>query len=417
MAEGKRNKQQMTKHNQLFGGSYNKKRVLVTGHTGFKGSWLCLWLKMLGADVAGFSFYLPSEPCNFEAIKLKDSMRHYEGDVRDHDHIKEVFEDFKPQIVFHLAAQSLVRKSYDDPKTTFDTNLGGTVNVLECIRKSESVKAAVMITSDKCYYNKEWEWGYRESDELGGDDPYSASKGCAEIAVKSYISSYFKSENSPKIATTRAGNVIGGGDWAKDRIVPDCVRAWSAKQEPVIRNPYATRPWQHVLEPLSGYLWLGANLLNGNPKTSGEAFNFGPEDRVIQPVGELVEVFLKYWKGGSWKHVPLQGEKKEASLLKLCCDKALQRLQWHALLNFEDTVKLTAEWYRNYYSGKVDIHEFTCAQIDVYIAKALDLNMSWTKNQIDENRNTLERMLAAQTKEKKEKVKEKVLVPVKKRRQ
>ena len=228
--------EKLVNNSDIFSGVYKEKRVLVTGHTGFKGSWLSLWLANLGADIAGFSLYLPSEPCNFEAIKLKERMRHYEGDVRNIEELERVIEDFKPEIVFHLAAQSLVRRSYDDPKLTFDTNLSGTVNMLECIRKHSFIRAAVIITSDKCYQNVEQEEGYHENDRLGGDDPYSASKACAEIASRAYIRSYFGSEDSAHVATTRAGNVIGGGDWAQDRIIPDCVRAWSRNEEPVIRK-------------------------------------------------------------------------------------------------------------------------------------------------------------------------------------
>ena len=360
-----------------FGGFYRGKRVLVTGHTGFKGSWLCLWLLELGASVAGFSLYLPSHPCNFEAINLKKRIAHYKGDIRNVEELKKVFDEFKPQIVFHLAAQSIVRRSYDEPKLTFDTNLGGTVNILECIRTYPFVRAAIIITSDKCYRNVEWEWGYRENDILGGDDPYSASKACAEIACRAYIKSYFNKEDAPKIATTRAGNVIGGGDWAKDRIIPDCVRAWSKGGKAIIRKPEATRPWQHVLEPLSGYLWLGANLINNPDNIAGEAFNFGPDNKVIKSVRELVNLFLKFWGNGSWEHGPLEQEKRESTLLKLCCDKALHRLGWHSILSFDETVRLTAEWYKNYYNKKSDIYKFSCSQIDFYVKKAIEQKMPW----------------------------------------
>jgi CDP-glucose 4,6-dehydratase len=366
----------LVRYEDVFREAYKGKKVLVTGHTGFKGSWLSLWLLGLGADVAGFSLYLPSDPCNFEAVRLKEKITHYEGDIRDLDKLKKTFEEYKPEIVFHLAAQSLVRRSYDEPKTTFDTNLGGTVNVLECIKGSPSVRAAVIITSDKCYQNIEQAEGYHEGDRLGGDDPYSASKACAEIAVGAYIRSYFSSEDTPKVATTRAGNVIGGGDWASDRIVPDCVKAWNREEEPVVRNPASTRPWQHVLEPLSGYLWLGVRLLSDPAGAAGEAFNFGPEDNVVRSVRELVDSFLKYRGAGSWKHVPQVGGKKESVLLKLCCDKALQGLSWRPVLDFEETVRLTAEWYENYYS-KEDNFDFSCSQIQYYVGKAREKGAVW----------------------------------------
>ncbi len=364
-------------NSNIFGGVYKKKRVLVTGHTGFKGSWLSLWLSRLGADVAGFSLYLPSNPCNFEAIKLKEIIIHYKGDVRNIEELKKVFEDHRPQIVFHLAAQPIVRESYNEPKLTFDTNLGGTVNILECIKTCPSVQAAVIITSDKCYRNVEWQWGYRENDVLGGDDPYSASKACAELACRAYIKSYFNAKNSPKVVTTRAGNVIGGGDWAKDRIIPDCVRAWSKEDKPVIRNLNATRPWQHVLEPLSGYLWLGANLLIKPDGVAGEAYNFGPDSKVIKSVNELVELLSRFWGKGQWKHISKESDKKESVLLKLCCDKALHHLGWRSILDFEEAVKLTAQWYESYYNNSTDVYELSCSQISGYTEKAIEQKILW----------------------------------------
>lgn len=365
------------KNIRVFKNFYKGKKLLVTGHTGFKGSWLCHWLLKLGAEVAGFSLYLPSQPNNFEASGLRKKIRHYEGDIRNISELKKVFEDFQPHIVFHLAAQAIVRKSCDEPKTTFDTNLGGTVNILECIRNSRSVQAAVIITSDKCYRNFEWDWGYRENDILGGDDPYSASKACAELATTAYTQSYFNCDNSVNVATTRAGNVIGGGDWAEDRIVPDCVKAWSKGEKAICRNPDATRPWQHVLEPLSGYLWLGVNLVNSPQYIAGEAFNFGPDGKMIKSVCELVNLLMNFWGGVTWEHIPKEEKKKESMLLKLSCDKALNRLGWHSILNFEEVVKLTAEWYRYYYNKNIDIYDFSSLQIDFYMDKALELGMPW----------------------------------------
>lgn len=365
-----------------FGNVYRNKRVLVTGHTGFKGSWLSVWLTLLGADVIGYSAYLPSHPCNFMVCNLKDHISHIKGDVRDIEKIRSVFLKYRPRVVFHLAAQSIVQKSYDEPVLTFDTNLIGTVNVLECIRTCSSVQAAVIITSDKCYQNVEWEWGYRENDILGGNDPYSASKACAELACQAYFKSYFNTEKSPRIATTRAGNVIGGGDWTQDRIIPDCVRALSQGKKLLIRNPAATRPWQYVLEPLSGYLWLGAYLLKKPQDIAGEAFNFGPDSNVIKSVQELVDLFLKFSGGGSWKSTSPKYSKEESVLLKLCCDKALYRLRWQSILNFEEAVRLTAEWYKNFYNNPKNIYKFSCSQIDFYFKKALRENMPWAIGRI-----------------------------------
>ncbi len=374
----------LVNNSNIFGGVYRGKRVLVTGHTGFKGSWLCLWLLKLGSNVAGFSLYLPSRPCNFEVLNLKGKIRHYEGDVRNYEILKKIFESFRPEIVFHLAAQPIVRRSYSEPKLTFDTNVGGTVNVLECIKTSSSVRAAIIITSDKCYRNVEWHWGYRENDRLGGEDPYSASKACAEIACEAYIKSYFGKKDTVRIATTRAGNVIGGGDWAQDRIIPDCVKAWSKGEKLIIRNPHSTRPWQHVLEPLSGYLWLAANLIQRQDNTVDNAFNFGPDGKVIEPVTRLVNLFSKYFGQGRWEIADTKSAQAESAILKLCCDKALYHLGWHCVLSFEDAVKLTAQWYKNYYSNNTDIYKFSCSQINTYIKKAVQQNVRWATSVIND---------------------------------
>jgi CDP-glucose 4,6-dehydratase len=362
-----------------FNDFYRGKRVLVTGHTGFKGSWLTLWLLQLGAQVAGLSAYLPSTPCNFEVLDLENRMEHHVGDIREPDTLLKVFDDFRPQVVFHLAAQAIVRRSYEDPKTTFDTNIGGTVNILECLRQHEDVEAAVIITSDKCYRNSEWVWGYRENDPMGGEDPYSASKGCAEIVINSYGKSFFNGENCPRIASTRAGNVIGGGDWAEDRIVPDCVRAWSEGGEALIRNPRATRPWQHVLEPLSGYLWLGL-LLARYEVSSGEAFNFGPKNEVIQTVEALVRAFRKSWTEARWRSGDDgDSEKKESRFLKLCCDKAISVLNWEAILSFDETMEMTASWYQRFYENREDMFEFSTKQISRYCSLANARGVEWIK--------------------------------------
>lgn len=362
----------------MFGGIYKGRRVLVTGHTGFKGSWLSHWLLELGADVAGYSLFLPSDPCNFEVLGLERRLHHCVGDVRDMGAVQAAFDEFRPEIVFHLAAQAIVRTSYDQPKLTFDTNLGGTVNLLEAVRATKSVSTAVFITSDKCYENVEWEYGYRETDRLGGKDPYSASKACAEIAVSAYARSF--ADSGKRIATTRAGNVIGGGDWAKDRVIPDCARAWAAGGAPLIRSPGATRPWQHVLEPLSGYLWLGACLDSGREGMNGEAFNFGPRGEVNQPVSRLIEEMAKTWPGGTWSPDPeaISG-KTEAGLLKLSCDKALHRLGWRPTLDFAETVAMTTEWYRAYYLGDADMLHLTNRQLDTYVRTAALRDAPWMK--------------------------------------
>jgi CDP-glucose 4,6-dehydratase len=361
----------------MFSELYKDRTVLVTGHTGFKGSWLTLWLDLLGARVVGYSAYLPSEPCNFQVVGIKDRISHIEGDICDLQRLKSVFDEHRPDVVFHLAAQPIVKKSYAEPKLTFDVNLGGTVNVLECIRSTPDVRAAVLITSDKCYKNVEWVWGYRENDTLGGDDPYGASKACAEMASHAYIESFFRHEgNSTHICTTRAGNVIGGGDWAKDRIIPDCVRAWAEHREPVVRNPRATRPWQHVLEPLSGYLWLGANLFRSK-KLHGEAFNFGPDQNVNQPVSELIRSFVRHWGEVGWERAGNNSDVKEASLLKLSCDKALAHLCWKPALTFEETIRLTALWYKAYYGETEDMRGFSVKQIDFYTAEARKQGIQW----------------------------------------
>lgn len=369
--------EKMVKPTSLFLKNYRGKRVLVTGHTGFKGSWLSLWLLELGAKVAGFSKYLPSKPCAFEAMGLGQRLQDFKGDVRNYDEVKNIFNEFKPQIVFHLAAQPIVRESYNEPKLTFDTNLGGTINVLECVKDSSILESAVFITSDKCYDNVNWEWGYREIDRLGGEDPYSASKACAEIAFHAYYHSFFKNGRKTRIATARAGNVIGGGDWAADRIVPDCVRAWNKKETPVIRKPEATRPWQHVLEPISGYLWLGALLNRDKNGINGEAFNFGPDPDVVKSVGELVEAMINYSGQGSWTHEPAGDDKKEATLLKLNCDKSLNRLNWRPLLSFSETVEMTSNWYQHYYAKHPDLYEFSLSQIQYYVEKGFERRLPW----------------------------------------
>jgi CDP-glucose 4,6-dehydratase len=360
-----------------FADIYRGRRVLVTGHTGFKGSWLALWLEHLGAEVAGFSVDVPSSPANFELLGLEKRIHHYVGDIRDRMRLAQVIDEFRPEMVFHLAAQSLVRRSYADPVRTFETNAMGMVNLLECVRTRPWVEVAVLITSDKAYRNVEWCWGYRETDALGGNDPYSGSKSCADLVAHSYYHSFLR-HTPTRMATTRAGNVIGGGDWADDRIVPDCIRAWSKGESVAVRSPQATRPWQHVLEPLSGYLWLGARLWQKFDGLNGEAFNFGPDAHVNQTVAELLGAMAIRWPGVQWQ-VPegceLGGH--EAKLLKLSCDKALFHLNWRAVLQFPETVAFTVDWYRAWHSRRQDIYAYTVKQIERYCRSAEARGGAW----------------------------------------
>jgi CDP-glucose 4,6-dehydratase len=366
--------------------TYKNKRVLVTGHTGFKGSWLSVWLRELGANVIGYALEPPSDPSNFEACNLKAVVTHCHGDVRDLDDLLEVFAEYKPEIVFHLAAQALVRLSYHQPKNTFDTNVGGTVNVLEAVRLNPSVKVFVNITSDKCYENREWVWGYRENDPLGGDDPYSASKGCAELAFSAYRKSFFdgKSPVTRKIgvASVRAGNVIGGGDWGDDRLIPDCVRALVKNQPVGIRSPRATRPWQHVLEPLGGYLLLGA-LLWEDPVTYCGSWNFGPSEADYRYVEEIVSRFLRFWGSGGWTDLSDSDNRlHEATTLRLTCDKAHRYLNWQPVLNLDDSLRMTAHWYKTYYAGgqgEKDMCSLCRDQIRFYVRRAKKSNVLWVE--------------------------------------
>jgi CDP-glucose 4,6-dehydratase len=363
-----------------FADVYRGRRVLVTGHTGFKGSWLALWLLHLGAEVAGFSVDVPSTPANFELLGLEGRLRHYRGDIRDRARLNEVIDEFRPEMVFHLAAQALVRRSYTDPVTTFETNTMGMVNLLECVRTRPWIEVAVLITSDKAYRNDEWCWGYRETDALGGHDPYSGSKSCADLVAHSYYHSFLR-HTPTRVAITRAGNVIGGGDWADDRIVPDCIRAWSNGESVAVRSPQATRPWQHVLEPLSGYLWLGARLWQKAAGLNGEAFNFGPDAHVNQTVAELLDAMAIRWPGVLWQ-VPEGCEQggHEAKLLKLSCDKVLFHLNWRAVLQFPETVAFTVDWYRTWHDGQQDIYSYTVDQIEQYCQLAKARDVPWIRS-------------------------------------
>jgi CDP-glucose 4,6-dehydratase len=358
---------------------FDGKKVLVTGHTGFKGSWLSVWLARLGARVTGYSDGIQTHPSHFEVANLNGLVTHVLGDVRDAVRLKKVVTDLAPDFVFHLAAQPLVRLSYAEPQRTMETNFMGTTNMLEALRSLQSPCTAVMITSDKCYDNVEQVWGYRETDALGGADPYSASKGAAELAIRAYAKSYFSSDESPiRVAVARAGNVIGGGDWAVDRIVPDCVRAWTNGEPVLVRNPGATRPWQHVLEPLSGYLTLAARL-HSEPVLKGEPFNFGPPAHQNHSVADLIDRMQSYWPSSRRAPTNESAQVYESGLLKLCCDKALQLLGWQPVLNFEETVSFTAEWYRSYYDAQVgkSVLKYTEYQIANYEALAAERGAIW----------------------------------------
>lgn len=357
---------------------FKDKKILITGHTGFKGAWLTAWLKLLGAEIIGVSLDVVSNPSHFTEAKLDAGIKDLRIDIRDKSLIEEVALKEKPDFVFHLAAQSLVRESYLNPVETWTTNLMGTLNVLEALRKIDKKCAAVIITSDKCYDNVEWPWGYKETDSLGGPDPYSSSKGAAELLIKSYLSSFFSSEDcNVRIASARAGNVIGGGDWAKDRIIPDCVKAWSEDKVVKLRNPHATRPWQHVLEPLSGYLRLAYDLYESR-RLHGEPFNFGPPAQQNQSVLELVEVMSHYWDQVRWEDISKKTEQPyESGLLKLNCDKALHEMNWRAVMDFEETISMTAEWYKSFYLNPITILDLTNSQLEKYTELAKSRGLDW----------------------------------------
>lgn len=353
---------------------YRGKRVLVTGHTGFKGAWLTLWLLEMGAEVQGFSLEPPTEPSLFADLELATRMCHEIGDIRDASALTRCFKTFRPEVVFHLAAQPLVRLSYQEPAETFATNVMGTVYLLEAARSSDSVRQVVVITSDKCYENREWVHGYREIDPMGGHDPYSASKGCAELVVSSWRNSFFH-EGQISIASARAGNVIGGGDWALDRLVPDCARAVSTGKTIVIRNPLATRPWQHVLEPLSGYLWLACEMERDSVRFA-EGWNFGPGGEDVLTVEEVVSRLIRYWGQGKYE-VYSDGGPHEAKLLRLDIGKAQTLLNWHPVYDAGTAIQKTVDWYRTRKESLPMIAEYTKKQLNEYIERAAGRGLAW----------------------------------------
>ena len=349
---------------------YRGKRVFLTGHTGFKGGWLAAWLVKLGAEVKGYALAPNTDPNIFTALDLQSKMENEYGDVRDLMRLQTSVSEFEPDIVFHLAAQPLVRLSYDLPVETFETNVMGTVNVLEAVRQCPGILASVMITSDKCYQNNEWIYSYRENDPMGGHDPYSASKGAAELVINSYRQSFFNSKkNAGGVASVRAGNVIGGGDWALDRIVPDCIRNLQASKPAIVRNPTAVRPWQNVLEPLYGYLGLGVALAQ-KPSEFGSAWNFGPGSSNVN-VGSLVDMIVREWGSGVRNDTPNASSVHEAHYLRLDSTKAHNLLSWYGSLSVPEAVAMTVEWYKQFYAG-ADMWSVTGKQIETYREKVAD---------------------------------------------
>lgn len=354
----------------MFGGVYNGRRVLVTGHSGFKGSWLVEWLLRLGAEVRGFALPPDTEPAHF--LLLSPEIRSEWCDIRDGGNVARAVREFRPEIVFHLAAQPLVRRSYAEPADTFSANIAGTVNLLEALRTADELRAIVVVTSDKCYRNDESPRGHCEDDPLGGYDPYSASKACQEIVAASYRDSFFTGRGI-LLGTARAGNVIGGGDWAADRLVPDLVRAAAAGKIEPLRSPDAVRPWQHVLEPLGGYLLLGQRLYEGDRRTAS-GWNFGPAPADALTVGEVAARLKSFWPQVGFRFAPQADAPHETKLLQLDCSKAERELAWHGVWSAGEAIRRTAEWYRDFYCrGQIN----TAADIDAYLASAAERGLSW----------------------------------------
>ncbi len=363
---------------KAFDDVYRRKTVLVTGHTGFKGSWLSIWLTSLGAKVVGYALDPYSNRSNYCASHLKDHLFADErGDMRDSSRLEEVIAKYKPEIIFHLAAQALVRTSYQNPKYTYETNLMGSLNLLESVRKFDFIKTVIMITSDKCYENVEQIWGYKETDRMGGYDPYSSSKGCTELMIASYRNSYFNPKDYAKhgkaVASVRAGNVIGGGDWSDNRLIPDCIRFIEEGKDIEIRSPHATRPWEHVLEPLSGYLRVGQKLME-DPVGYAQGFNFGPSIECNKTVWEVVEYLVKYY--GKGKVVDVSGAEMvhENTLLSLDVTKAYRMLQWKAMLNLHEAIEFTVDWYKEALHND-DMFAFCQKQIQAH----MDKGYLWTR--------------------------------------
>jgi len=341
---------------------WRERRVLLTGHTGFKGAWLALWLQSLGAHVTGFSNGVPTDPSLYELARVGEGMESIEGDVRDHDAVAKALADAMPEIVIHMAAQSLVRRSFAEPRETYATNVMGTVNVLDAVRiGGKDVRGVINVTSDKCYENREWEWGYREHEPMGGHDPYSSSKGCAELVTTAFARSFFSEPDGPRLASARAGNVIGGGDWGEDRLVPDVMRAALAGEGVRVRNPNSIRPWQHVLSPLSGYLTLAQALWHSPDYAQG--WNFGPVEQDARPVGWIVQRMGELWPGGLQSTLDDGPHPHEARYLKLDSSLAHARLGWQPLVELDTTLRSIVEWYQQLAEG-ADMRAVTQAQIE-----------------------------------------------------
>ncbi len=348
----------------INGAFWKGRRVFLTGHTGFKGSWLSLWLQQLGAKITGYALEPPTTPSIFKETKVSTVLeKSIIGDILDADFFLKSVQRAEPEIIIHMAAQSLVRHSYVDPVGTYATNVMGTVNMLEAARNTATVRAVLNITTDKCYENKEWIWGYRENEPMGGDDPYSSSKGCAELVSTAYRKSFLKNKGIG-FATARAGNVIGGGDWAKDRIIPDAMRAFIKNEPLLVRNPASTRPWQHVLEPLSGYIMLCQKLIE-QPENFTEGWNFGPINEDAQPVSVLADVMVASWGGKAKWELDKDSHPHEARYLSLDCTKANRKLNWHPVWRLERALEETVNWYKAWHQ-KLDMHEFTLRQIEIY---------------------------------------------------
>lgn len=354
-------------------GFWQGKRVFMTGHTGFKGSWLSLWLQQLGASVTGYALSPPTSPSLFESARVAEGMQSLHGDIRDLPALREAMHAAQPEIVIHMAAQSLVRYSYQEPVETYATNVMGTVHLLEAVRQTAGVKAVVNVTTDKCYENKEWVWGYREDEPMGGHDPYSSSKGCSELVSSAYRSSFFSAsthaQHGVALATARAGNVIGGGDWAKDRLIPDILAAFEKAQPVVIRNPHATRPWQHVLEPLRGYLTLAERLSN-NGAAFAEGWNFGPHSDDARPVEWIVNRLAQKWADNTSWQIDGSDRPHEANYLKLDISKAAHRLNWQPSMRLDQALDLIVDWTRQKLAG-ADLRTLTQAQISNYQSQTL----------------------------------------------
>jgi len=345
--------------------TFKNKKIIITGHTGFKGSWLLAFLSTFNCKIFGLSKDIPTTPSHFRLLKFSEKIKNYEIDIRDSKKLDKLIKSIEPDFIFHLAAQSLVKTSYEEPALTFTTNCIGTLNILESVRKINKRCKLILITSDKSYKNLEIKRGYKENDLLGGVDPYSSSKASAELIIQTYLSSFLKTKKNISLAIARAGNVIGGGDWSSDRLIPDCIKSWSKNKKVLLRNPDSTRPWQHVLEALSGYLILAVHL-SENKKLNGQAFNFGPSNLNSYSVLDVVKRMKNYWKNVSWKKNKKNNSPYESNLLKLNSKKAKKKLNWKSILTFKETINLAITWYKIFYDKKISIYDLSVSQIRFY---------------------------------------------------